>query len=240
MMKMERQTKVPQGFKMSTYLQQEPSCPKLILLSFVKLYHLQKVSRGLAEHKTHSLLKLQKYHLHWVQTTVKPREPKDVLHHIPFGDLFHHYHVPGSVIDWLTAELAVHWAPPRWGEALGQSQALEFPSVLILEQQLAQAPWRAASLPAQAARVMCSVLRNRQGSFLVRRVYKGKSKIKTSILMAWGKKEKLYTLIALNIISGVKHHQTWGILSDLFFFFWLDFKSLLQYMSSSSAFCFLY
>lgn len=31
------------------------------------------------------------------------------------------------------------------------------------------------------------------------------------------KNEKLYTLIALNVISGVKHHQTWGILSDFFF-----------------------
>lgn len=53
------------------------------------------------------------------------------------------------------------------------------------------------------------------------------------------KDEKLYTPIALNIISGVKHHQTWGILSDLFFF-WLDIKSLQQYMLLSSAFCFLY
>lgn len=29
------------------------------------------------------------------------------------------------------------------------------------------------------------------------------------------KKEELYTLIALNIISGIKYHQTWGILSDI-------------------------
>lgn len=122
-------------------------------------------------------IRTARYHLHWLQTTAKPREPKNVLHHVRCGDLFDRCRVTCAVTDWLAGELAVPRAPPRWGETL-ECQALEFPSGLILKQQLTQAPRRAATLPARAAKAMHSALRNRRGPFLVRRVYKERVKQK--------------------------------------------------------------
>lgn len=66
-----------------------------------------------------------------------------------------------------------------------------------------------------------------------------KSKIKTSILMAWKKKLKI---VHSDCTEHYFWHQTSSDLRHLkwLIFFWLDFKSLLQYMLLPSAFCFLY
>lgn len=63
-------------------------------------------------------------------------------------------------MDWLTGVPAARQAPPRWGETAG-SRALESPSALILKQQLAQGPPRAAHLPSWAAGVMHTTLWSR-------------------------------------------------------------------------------